>query len=114
MSNIQKQIAKIILHTADFDQVTNSGKKHSGRHSRAHTIIHPDLERWGAVVFTAICMLVSFEAIVEHGHGKNAHHGSSDPQHVNQIFSRAEPKGETARLPEEFDIGLQTPHVSGL
>jgi hypothetical protein len=111
MSNIQKQIAKIILSEPDLLQEDNT--KHAGRHSRGHTVIHPNLEKWGAVAFTALCMLVSFESIVEH-HAKDVYHGKREAQYASQIFSRSESKGETARLPEEFDIGLQTPRIAGL
>jgi hypothetical protein len=79
-----------------------------------HTVIHPSAEKLGAIVLTALSLLVSFEAIIEHhpkfshGHSETTRSGSSD------MFVRAETKGETSRLPEEFDIGLQTPHIAGL
>jgi len=79
-----------------------------------HTIIHPYAEKAGAIVLTAVGLLVSFEAIVEH-HPKFGHgHEPSIVGGASQVVMRAEPKGETARLPEEFDIGLQTPHVTGV
>lgn len=77
-----------------------------------HTIIHPTLERIGATILTALCLLVSFEGIAEH-HPSLTHHHKEDTPSVSDIFARGETKGETARLPEEFDVGLQTPHVSG-
>jgi hypothetical protein len=81
-----------------------------------HTVIHPVAEKVGAIALTALSILVSFEAIVEHQH-KAAHgddHGDANRAAVTEIFARGETKGETARLPEEFDIGLQTPPVGGL
>lgn len=78
-----------------------------------HTIIHPTAEKVGAIALTAVSVLVSFEALIEH-HPKFArHHDVSQPS-ISEIFARGETKGETARLPEEYDIGLQTPHVAGL
>ena len=107
MSNIQKQITKLL-------QLQSTKRKHHGRFNRGHTIIHPNLEKVGAIVLTAVCMLVTVEGIVEHQtHSKKEHYGD-EAQLTNQIFARNETKGETARLPEEFDIGLQTPHISGL
>ena len=76
-----------------------------------HRVIHPIAEVVGAYVLTALSVLVSFEAIIEH-HSKSTHETSRPA--MSEMFARADGKGETARLPEEFDIGLQTPHVSGL
>jgi hypothetical protein len=78
-----------------------------------HTVIHPTAEKIGAIMLTALSILVSFEAIIEHSQ-KHASHDDNSKPGINEIFARGETKGETARLPEEFDIGLQTPHVSGL
>jgi hypothetical protein len=89
--------------------MTKKSKKHE------HTIIHPNAEKVGAIILTAVSVLVSFEAIVEHS--SKFGHGGNDPNKISgssEIFMRAEPKGETARLPEEFDIGLQSPHIAGL
>jgi hypothetical protein len=81
-----------------------------------HTVIHPAAEKVGAIVLTVLSVLVSFEAIIEHqqntSHGDSHHDGSRSA--LTEIFARGETKGETARLPEEFDIGLQTPPVGGL
>lgn len=79
-----------------------------------HTVIHPTAEKVGALALTALGMLVSFEAIIEHN-PKFSHraHEANTPS-VSEVFVRAETKGETSRLPEEFDIGLQTPHIAGL
>jgi len=95
MTNIQKQSKKSIS-------------------TRGHTVIHPSLERMGAIVLTAVSVLVSFEAIVEHQDKFSHHQDDQDATYASQIFARSETKGETARLPEEFDIGLQSPHVTGL
>jgi hypothetical protein len=77
-----------------------------------HRVIHPHAEWLGAVVLTAVSALVSFEAIIEHSsdHGNKNH---DTAKNVSEMFVR-EVKGETSRLPEEFDIGLQTPHIAGL
>jgi hypothetical protein len=78
-----------------------------------HTVIHPSAEKVGAIILTALSLLVSFEAILEH-HPKFSHgHGENGRSSSSEMFVRAETKGETSRLPEEFDIGLQTPHVAG-
>jgi hypothetical protein len=90
--------------------------KHTHRlHLRGHTIVHPSLEKVGAIILTVVSVLVSFETIVEH-HSKHEKVDKQDPHLSSQIFARTETtkSGETARLPEDFDIGLQTPHVSGL
>lgn len=80
-----------------------------------HTIIHPNAEKIGAVALTAVSMLVAFEAIVHHGGDKRGYHEPSQNQMaLTEVFARGETKGETARLPEEYDIGLQTPHIAGL
>jgi hypothetical protein len=81
--------------------------------NQKHTIIHPHLETFGAIALTLVSTFVSFETIIEH-HAKESYHSKRDTAYANQIFARSESKGETARLPEEFDIGLQAPHVAGL
>jgi hypothetical protein len=80
-----------------------------------HTVIHPIAEKVGAVALTVLTLLVSMEAIIEHN-PKFSHGAKSDDSKpaINEIFARGESKGEAARLPEEFDIGLQTPHIAGL
>lgn len=79
-----------------------------------HTVIHPVAERVGAVVLSVLGFLVSFELMLEH-HPKLSHAGSHANSHgISEVFARGETKGETARLPEEFDTGLQTPHITGL
>lgn len=79
-----------------------------------HTVIHPSAEKIGAVVLTALSMLVTFEAIIEHN-PKFSHrvHDVAGPN-MAEVYVRAETKGEAGRLPEEFDIGLQTPRIAGL
>ncbi len=51
-------------------------------------------------------MLVSVEMVLEHApagqHGSHAKHGA-----VHEVLARGESKGETARLPEEFDVGCR-------
>jgi hypothetical protein len=78
-----------------------------------HTIVHPVAEQIGAVALTAVSLLVSFEVMLEH-HPKIAGHHHKAESSASEVFARGETKGETARLPEEFDIGLQTPHVTGV
>lgn len=73
------------------------------------------MERVGAGVLAGMAMLVSVELVMEHaptGDKRGAH----DTNHTSltEVFARGEGKGETARLPEEFDIGLQTPNIAGL
>lgn len=80
-----------------------------------HTVIHPHAEKVGAIILTIVSVLVSFEAIIEHSDKFGRGHASAQSQvGASEVFIRAETKGETARLPEEFDIGLQTPHVTGI
>ena len=69
--------------------------------------------RLGALAFTSLAIVGATEMILEHMQALNpvAGHGSSS---VSELFARGEGMGESARMPEEFDIGLQTPHVSGL
>jgi hypothetical protein len=88
--------------------------KHKQKKSQ-HSVIHPSLEKIGAVALMAVSVLVTFESVIEH-HPKFGHHSEESKQPLmSEVFvARAETKGESARLPEEFDIGLQTPHVAGL
>ena len=67
----------------------------------------------GAWAMTALAMLGSVEMILQHMQSHNPVAGQSSTAVYEQV-GRAEGKGESARLPEEFDIGLQTPRVSGL
>jgi hypothetical protein len=67
----------------------------------------------GAWALTGLAMLGSLEMILQHQHSSNPAAGKSSTAVYEQV-SRAEGKGESARLPEEFDIGLQTTSVSGL
>lgn len=71
------------------------------------------IEQLGAVALTGLAMLVSVEMVLEHApagqHGGHAKHASA----VHEVLARGESKGETARLPEEFDVGLQTPDIAG-
>lgn len=78
-----------------------------------HTVIHPTAEKVGALALTAISILVTFEALIEHN-PKFKGHEAPGAQNLAEVYVRAETKGETSRLPEEFDIGLQTPHIAGL
>jgi hypothetical protein len=72
-------------------------------------------ERAGAFVLTAMAMLVSVEMIIHHNPWTGSNHNSGSSQSSSsELFARAEGKGEAARLPEEFDIGLQTPHITGI
>jgi hypothetical protein len=69
--------------------------------------------RLGAVMLTGLAIVGAAEMIMEHMPALNmaAGHGSTS---ISELFARGEGKGESARMPEEFDIGLQTPHISGL
>jgi hypothetical protein len=85
--------------------------KQTNKKQIEHTIIHPAAERAGAIALTALSLLVSFEGVLEHSlHGD---HDQGQPA-ISEVIARGETKGETARLPEEFDIGLQTPHITGI
>jgi hypothetical protein len=66
-----------------------------------------------ALGFAALTIVGATELIMEHMSALNpaAGHGSNS---ISELFSRGEGKNESARMPEEFDIGLQTPHISGL
>jgi len=77
-----------------------------------HTVIHPTAEKVGAILLTALSILVSFEAIIEHAY-KHEQRSHDSKTNISEMFVR-ETKGETSRLPEEFDIGLQTPRIAGL
>jgi hypothetical protein len=80
-----------------------------------HTVIHPSLEKAGAIALAAVSVLVTFETLIEHHPKLGRHSEESKKPLMSEVFvARAETKGETARLPEEFDIGLQTPHIAGL
>jgi len=79
-----------------------------------HTVIHPTAEKVGALVLTAISILVTFEAIIEHNPKFSQRSHDIGGPNMAEVYVRAETRGEAGRLPEEFDIGLQTPHVTGL
>jgi hypothetical protein len=79
-----------------------------------HTVIHPTAEKVGALVLAAISILVTFEAIIEHNPKFARAHDAAGSQNLAEVYVRAETRGEASRLPEEFDIGLQTPHIAGL
>ena len=79
-----------------------------------HTVIHPTAEKVGAILLTGLSLLVSFEAIIEHSAEKQKHPEPKSSVNISEVFVRGEVKGEAGRLPEEFDIGLQTPRVAGL
>lgn len=73
-------------------------------------------ERVGAGVLAGIAMLVSVEMVLEHapGHEQAGHAVAGSHSNVLETLARGEGKGETARLPEEFDIGLQSPSIAGV
>ena len=80
------------------------------------TSVKEHFERVGAGVLAGMAMLVSVELSLEHAYGDH-HDTKSDHSSVTgggMAMARGEGKGETARLPEEFDIGLQTPDISGI
>lgn len=64
----------------------------------------------GAWALVGLTVVGASEMILEHQSAVNpaAGHGSSEQ------VARAEGRGESARMPEEFDIGLQTTSISGL
>jgi len=74
---------------------------------------HEAALRVGAWMLAGLALVGVTEMITEHQHAVNPASGHSTAL-VSELFARGEGKGETARLPEEFDVGLQTPHVSGL
>lgn len=67
----------------------------------------------GALGFAALMLVGATEMIMEHMPSMHqaSGHGSTS---ISELFARGEGKGETARMPEEFDIGLQTPHITGV
>lgn len=72
------------------------------------------VERAGAMALASLAMLVSVEMVMEHSQGgHHVHHGSKHGS-ISDVLKRGETKGETARLPEEFDTGLQTPNIAGI
>lgn len=71
----------------------------------------------GVVVLTAAAMLATTEMLhhaelasvpIEVGSGHNAQMAQQEP-----ISARAEGGKESARLPEEYDIGLRMPTIAG-
>jgi len=69
--------------------------------------------RIGAALFAALTMVSAGELLQEHVITVPvAAHDSYMSLHED-IMARAEGKGEAARLPEEFDVGVQSAHVSG-
>jgi hypothetical protein len=79
-----------------------------------HTVIHPTAEKVGALVLTAISVLVTFETLIEHNPKFARVHEASSSANLAEVYVRAETRGEAGRLPEEFDIGMQTPRIAGL
>lgn len=71
------------------------------------------LQRLGAWMFTALIIAGGSELLHE---GRLAPATVTiEPSYAHEnTMARAEGKGEAARMPEEFDVGLQTPHTSGL
>lgn len=74
---------------------------------------HEAALRVGAWLMAGLAFVGVTEMITEHQHVVNPATGHNTAI-VSELFARGEGKGETARLPEEFDVGLQTPHISGL
>lgn len=72
-----------------------------------------------AWVLTATALLVSTERLMHHQEyatvpataGEAGHHA---PAATENLAARAEGARETARLPEEYDVGLREPTISGL
>jgi hypothetical protein len=67
----------------------------------------------GAWALTGLALMGSLEMLLHHHQVTNPTAGQSSTA-VYEQMARGEGKGESARLPEEFDIGLQSPRVSGL
>ncbi len=67
----------------------------------------------GALGFAALTLVGASEMVMKHVAALNpaTGHGSTS---ISELFARGEGKNESARMPEEFDIGLQTPHIAGL
>lgn len=69
----------------------------------------------GAWILTAAALLASTEKLMhaEQGHAALPAHGHSTVSYTQPEAIRAEGARETARLPEEYDVGLRMPAVSG-
>ena len=71
----------------------------------------------GAWVLTAAALLATSEKLmhhaVDHGAASTPAHGQSVASYNEPEAIRAEGARETARLPEEYDVGLRMPAVSG-
>lgn len=69
--------------------------------------------RIGAGVLTATAFLVSTERLMHLNHHDAAALGSGQHAAAETQPARAEGARETARLPEEYDVGLRAPYTSG-
>ncbi len=68
----------------------------------------------GAWVLTAAALLASVETLHHNDHTVVPVTASAGHSSVNEGMSaRAEGTRETARLPEEYDVGLRMPAISG-
>jgi hypothetical protein len=74
--------------------------------------MHQAVTRLGAWALTALAVVGVHEMITHNAHSVSQSIHSTVS--LSEMMSRGEGKTETARLPEEFDIGLQTPPVSGV
>lgn len=76
---------------------------------------HQAAARLGAWVLAGLSVVGVSKMILEHQHSVNPAIGHSIISAADlETMARGEGRSETARLPEEFDVGLQTPHISGL
>jgi len=74
--------------------------------------LHQTAARLGAWALTALAIVGVHEMITHNVHSiSQTVHSTAG---LSEMFARGEGRSETARLPEEFDIGMQTPRVSGL
>lgn len=64
-----------------------------------------------AWMFSALIM-VSATEMIHASHGTKTGQGHQ-PAPVESTYARAEGKTEAARMPEEYDVGLKAPAVSG-
>jgi|GEM_PF-2354290 len=79
------------------------------------SLAHQTTIQAGAWLFTVLALIGVSEMTLEHMAAHSPAVGQHSTSVANmELFARGEGRSETARLPEEFDVGLQTPRISGL